>query len=76
MAIGFVGLRGRVNIGRNHAVLDLMQPYDSAFETFQTKVNRVLRWKKDPSSFLEELGEGSKDLICRAVQEQYELEEG
>ena len=76
VAIGFVGLRGRVNMGRNHAVLDQTQPYDSAFQTFQGKVSRVLRWKKDPTSFLEELGEGSKDLICRAVQEQYELEAG
>jgi ATP-dependent DNA helicase UvrD/PcrA len=74
VAIGFVGLRGRVNIGRNRAVLDLMQPYDSAFETFRGKVNRVLRWKKDPNSFLDELGEGSRDLICKAVQEQFALE--
>ena len=74
VAIGFVGLRGRVNIGRNRAILDLMQPQDSAFETFRRKVGRVLRWKNDPDSFLDELGEGSDDLICRAVQEQYELE--
>jgi ATP-dependent DNA helicase UvrD/PcrA len=74
VAIGFVGLRGRVNIGKNQALLDSMQPLDSAFETFKVKVKKVLEWKGDPDSFLKELGEGSKDLICRAVQEQYELE--
>ena len=74
IAIGFVGLRGAVNIGRNDSYLDTKQPVDSAFETFGGKVKKVLQWKTGPDSFLEELGEGSKDLICRAVQEQYELE--
>lgn len=74
VAIGFVGLRGAVNVGRNDSFLDTKQPIDSAFETFSGKVKKVLQWKSNPDSFLEELGEGSKDLICRAVQEQYELE--
>ena len=74
VAIGFVGLRGAVNLGRNDSYLDTKQPIDSAFETFKGKVRKVLQWKNDPDSFLDELGEGSKDLICRAVQEQYELE--
>ena len=75
VAIGFVGLRGAVNVGRTDAVLDAKQPVDSSFETFRSKVKLVLKWKNNPDSFLEDLGEGSGNPLCRAVQEQYQLEQ-
>ncbi|MDG7011592.1 MAG: ATP-dependent helicase [Nitrososphaerota archaeon] len=73
-AIGFVGLRGAVNLRRTRAVLDSRQPREEVFETFRAKVRKVLLWKAAPDSFLEELGVTSDDLICRAVQEEFELE--
>jgi DNA helicase-2/ATP-dependent DNA helicase PcrA len=74
IAIGYVGLRGRVNLNRAWASLDQKQPSDLSFETFKARVAKVLQWKRAPDSFLVELGETSKDLICRAVQEEFASE--
>ena len=73
-AIGFVGLRGAVNLNQVRSSLDQRQPRDEVFETFKAKVRKVLQWKADPNSFLAELRTKSEDLICRAVQEEFELE--
>jgi len=74
IAIGYVGLRGRVNLNHTRASLDQMQPREDAFGTFKDKVRRIWQWKQNPDSFLEELGESSRDLICKAVQEEFQLE--
>lgn len=74
VAIGFVGLRTTVNLGRVGVDLDDMQPGRTAFETFEKRVSRVVEWKKDPEKFLRDLGEGSDEAICRAVQEEFKLE--
>ena len=73
-AIGFVGLRGAVNLNRVRANLDQRQPRDDVFETFRAKVRKVLQWKRTPDLFLEELDGKSGDLICKAVQEEFEVE--
>lgn len=74
VAIGYVGLRGRVNLNRAWASLDQKQPRDTAFDTFKARVGKVIQWKRSPDSFLEELGDASKDLICRAVREEFAIE--
>ncbi len=74
VAIGFVGFRPTVNLGRVGAELDDMQPGRTAFETFEKRVSRIVEWKKDPEKFLRDLGEGSDDAICRAVQEEFKIE--
>jgi hypothetical protein len=52
----------------------MKQPREDDFETFKNRVKKVLLWRQTPESFLEELGKKSNDLICRAVQEEYEIE--
>jgi DNA helicase-2/ATP-dependent DNA helicase PcrA len=74
VAVGYVGLRGRVNLNQTRALLDMKQPREDDFETFKNRVKKVLLWRQTPESFLEELGKKSNDLICRAVQEEYEIE--
>ncbi len=74
VAVGYIGLRGSVNLNQIRALLDQGQPREEAFETFKNRVKKVLLWKQDPGSFLEELGDRSDDLVCRAVQEEYRAE--
>jgi DNA helicase-2/ATP-dependent DNA helicase PcrA len=73
VAIGYLGLMGRVNLGTSQALLDQAKPRDSSFETFKRRVRMVLQWKQDPDSFLRQLGD-SGDLICRAVGQEFESE--
>ena len=74
VAIGYVGLRGRVNLDQTEGRLDQRQPRDDSFETFKGRARMVLQWKRKPDSFLEELGAKSNDLICKAVMEEFKLE--
>ncbi len=75
VAIGFVGLRGTVNMGRIEAELDTRQPANSAFETFKKKVETVLSWRKDPDFFFDQLIEANMDdALWRSIVEQYNKE--
>lgn len=52
VAIGYVGLRERINTGRIGMELDAKQPAKSAYNTINQKVQIMLRWKKDIDAFL------------------------
>jgi DNA helicase II / ATP-dependent DNA helicase PcrA len=75
VAIGYVGLRARINDGEIGCLLDDKQPAKSAFETFCKKCNRIIAWKENPDSFLNEFfDEGVDDHIWRSIVEQWERE--
>ncbi len=75
VAIGYIGLRTTVNLGKIGCKLDDAQPRKSTFETFTKYVNALLAWKENPDLFFEALIKKSdEDLICKAVVEQYKLE--
>ncbi len=72
VALGYVGLRERVNTGKIGATLDDKQPVKSAFETFRGHVSRLLKWKSNPEIFLEELMDQQKDeLLWKSIAEEY-----
>jgi len=78
VAIGYVGLRGTINTGEINAELDLKQPGRTAFDTFMTRVQRILDWKANPKLFFDQLLEEKrtyfKDALWRSVVEQYRKE--
>lgn len=76
VALGYIGLRGTINLGKIDKELDFKQPVKTAFDTFTKKVNRVLSWKNDPESFLQELSQKElDDALWRSVVQQYKMEE-
>jgi len=72
VAIGFIGLRPTVNIGKIDFELEQEQPAKTSFTTFTKKVERVIGWKNNPNSFLEELKNNKQDdVVWKSVVEQY-----
>ena len=75
VAVGFVGLRGRINLGRVDSDLDDAQPKGKVFETFENHANIVLGWKKEPELLLKQLVETVNDeVLWRSIVEQYQKE--
>ena len=75
VAVGFVGLRGRINLGRIDSNLDDAQPKGKVFETFEKHANVVLNWKKEPERLFKELVETENDeVLWRSIVEQYRKE--
>ena len=75
VAVGFVGLRGRINMGRVDSDLDDSQPKGKVFETFEKHANVVLNWKKEPELLLKDLVETENDeVLWRSIVEQYRKE--
>jgi hypothetical protein len=75
VAIGFVGLRSRINMGKIECLLDDSQPRRTAFETFSRRVRTVLDWKKDTNLLFQKLLETQNgNVLWRSVVEQYRLE--
>ena len=78
VAIAYIGLRSTLNTGEVHAELDLKQPSKSAFNTFISKVKKIVEWKNDPDLFLKELSEQKikkNEILWRNVVEQYLFED-
>lgn len=72
VAIGYVGLRKRINDGSIEACLDDKQPAKSAFNTISKKLLKFIEWKNNPKQFLEELTqEKVDDVLWRSLAEQY-----
>ena len=61
IAIGFIGLRGRINTGRLEHKLDLAQEKGMQMKTFEKHLERFLSYKKDPMLFAEALLEEKSD---------------
>lgn len=73
--IAYIYLRGRVNQGVHQAKLHYLTKADKAFEKFNDKVEKLMKWKSDPESFLRDLLDEECDHeVCDAVRKQY-LEE-
>ena len=72
VAIGFIGLRPTVNMGKIDYELEQRQPAKTSFSTFTKKVEKVIEWKNNPNLFLEELKNNKQeDVIWKSVVEQY-----
>lgn len=76
IAIGFVGLKTTINTGKIEHCLDDSQPRTKAINTLTKHVEKILEWKKDPDTFMDELMqlEEDKDPLWRAVVEQLKKE--
>lgn len=75
VAIGFVGLRTKINLGRVEAEFVDKQPRGDVFSTFQEHANKVLAWKKEPELLLKQLAEKESDeLLWKSILEQYQKE--
>ncbi|MEA2066525.1 MAG: 3'-5' exonuclease, partial [Thermotogota bacterium] len=75
VAIGYVGLRSTINMGKVECELDIRQPATSAFNTFSKRVDLLLSWIKRPEGFFEALLEEEvDDLLWKSVVEEYKKE--
>jgi len=55
VALGFVGLRGKINTGRIDWELDDADPKRNQIETFEKHLARYVNYMKDPESFVKDL---------------------
>ncbi|MDD4353984.1 MAG: ATP-dependent helicase [Candidatus Nanoarchaeia archaeon] len=74
-AIGYVGLKAKINNGKISSNLDDSQPRATAIKTLTTHLEKIIEWKKDPNIFIEELINAKEDNpLWRAVIEQIKKE--
>jgi len=72
VAIGYVGLRKRINDGIIRKDLDDKQPAGTAFGTITKKLQKFLSWKADVNKFFADLiEEETDDVLWRSVIEQW-----
>ncbi len=72
MAIGYVGLKKRINDGTIGRELDIKQPAPSAFGTIAKKIERFLGWRRNVDMFFQDLQEEQvDDVIWRSVVEEW-----
>ncbi len=72
VAVAYVGLRPAINNGTVDAHLDSKVPAKTAFNTFSKKCERLIAWKEDPDSFLEEFYESkNKDNLWQSITEEW-----
>jgi len=83
VAIGFVGISGRINTGTLDMKYDDAQPQKKVFETFQKNLATVVGWKQNPDSFLEQIAQmkekdffGTPEMkyLFRSIVEEYKKE--
>jgi DNA helicase-2/ATP-dependent DNA helicase PcrA len=75
VAIGYVGLRKRINDGVIRQEFDSKQPAGTAFGTITKKLQKFLSWKQDIEKFFADLKEEENDdVLWRSIIEQWELE--
>ena len=75
VAIGFVGLRSRINTGIVDFEYDKKQPKEKAFDTVSKRVERLLSWIKDPEQFFKDfIAEEKDDMLWKSVVEEYNKE--
>ncbi len=72
VAIGFVGIRNRINDGAINPELDTRQPGPTSFNTISKKLQKFLEWKNNTETFFEELKEQKVDnVLWRSLVEEY-----
>ncbi|MGI9534144.1 MAG: UvrD-helicase domain-containing protein [Thermodesulfobacteriota bacterium] len=77
VGIAYIGLRPSVNTGFIDCELDMKNPSKSSFNTFISKVEKILEWKNDPDLFLKDLSEEkvkTNERLWRSVVDQYIFE--
>ena len=75
VAIGFVGLRSRINTGIIDYKYDKKQPAATAFATVSKRVERLLSWIKDTDQFFKDfIAEEMDDILWKSVVEEYNKE--
>ncbi|MBU0758156.1 MAG: ATP-dependent helicase [Nanoarchaeota archaeon] len=77
VAIGYVGLRSTINMGRTERRLDMAQPRASAFGTVSKRIEKLLSWINDPEVFFADFMDKPVDeLLWRSVAEEAKKEGG
>ena len=76
VAIGFIGLKNRINNGAIGYELDMKPPAPSAFETVSKRMRKFLGWKHDVTTFFSDLESEDKfdDSVWRSVVEAWRKE--
>jgi len=75
VAIGFIGLRGNINMGEIKSSFDNKQPAKSSFYTFAGRVINLQSWIDNPENFLQNLKEENVGTpLWNAVVEQWKME--
>jgi DNA helicase-2/ATP-dependent DNA helicase PcrA len=73
VAIGFVALRGTINLGKIDEKIDNAQPRKNVINTVAGRIEKILSWKKDINTFYEDLcNVKGDDKILKAVIEEWE----
>lgn len=71
VAIGYVGLKNRINDGTIGKELDMKQPVASAFGTMTKKIEKFLGWRHNVDTFFQDIvKEENNDVIWRSVVEE------
>jgi len=75
VAIGFVGLRDRINNNKINSEIDGRQPASRAINTISKRMSKMFDWKNDINSFFEQiLANESDELLWKSIAEQYNIE--
>ncbi len=70
--VGYISLRGRVNLGILKPEIHYLTKPDKAYEKFVNKVDTVMKWRANPESFLKDLLEEKCDhVLCESVRTHY-----
>jgi DNA helicase-2/ATP-dependent DNA helicase PcrA len=75
VAIGFIGLRKRINDNQVNYLLDNRPPAKTSFETLKKHIVQIIQWKNNQEIFFENIEKSkSKTVLNRSILEQYAKE--
>lgn len=75
VALGYIGLRPIVNLGKISCEICWTQPIKRSFNTTIGHIEQILTWKAYPPLFFEDLSTSKQqDPVVSALLEQYEIE--
>lgn len=72
VAIGYVGLRSKINTGKINYLFDDAQPRKTAINTLKKHVEKILDWKNDYKTFIDDLIKENQDedkIWCAIVEQ-------
>ncbi len=74
-AVGYAGLRKRINTGEIDYELDDKQPSRRSYDTFSKRIKKLIRWKNNPEEFIEELlKENREETLYKEIKKQIKKE--
>ncbi|MFA5333999.1 MAG: ATP-dependent helicase [Candidatus Nanoarchaeia archaeon] len=76
VAIGYIGLKAKINNGKIDSFLDDSQPRATAIKTLTDHLQKIIDWKKDPDTFIQGLidADEQNNPLWRAIVEQIKNE--